>query len=127
MYADIETPYPQAQWLGDPHMGDVDQGVGVSTSQMANVNVAIGEARPIASGPPLMQSPGVWIFIALLLVGVKYLSESAGEKSEFATTRIGLENWFINGSMAATFFYVTKIGATLLPVPGAVKQFFGAI
>jgi len=119
------------EMLGLPRQGDFDQGVGTSTSQLMNPNVSLASTRAIASGPPWQQSLLTFGIILLVLAVIKVVTERGGEKSEFATSRIGIENWLVNGLMVALFFYATK--TTLGPqgviaaTPGAVKQFFGAI
>ena len=77
-----------------------------------------------------MQSPGVWAIAIGLLVLVKFVTEKAGDKSEFASIRIGLESWFVVGLMSATFIYVMKIASqSTIPIisSAAAEQFFGAV
>jgi hypothetical protein len=132
MYSSVGIVEPDE--LGEIHSGDVNQGDGVSTGQLGNVNVPLNGAhdqhqRKVASSNPLTQSPLVWAVVVGCLVLVKYLTEKAGDKSEFSTIRIGLENWFIGGLIAATFIFVLKVCAALNPSDApwamAVRQFAG--
>lgn len=139
--------------LGDIHSGDLNQGKGVSTSQLQRVTVSPfqgdrdvrADAEDAAGRSTLGNiaahamsktrsgagsSLGVWAVLFVLLVLVKIVTEKAGEASEFATVRIGLENWFVVGALALTFGYVFKVGAALLPSTGraamAIREFAGA-
>jgi len=123
------------EWLGEPNSGDFDMGGGVSTSQLANPNVSIPKNQSKAApGAPWQQSPGFWVFLGLLIIGVKYVTEKGGEKSEFSTTRVGLENFLIVGTLASLFIYGNRISSYLLKswmpnnqVVVAYNQFFGSI
>lgn len=119
----------EEEWLGQPQQGDFDQGAGVSTSQLANPNVQIAEHRTgLASGPVFVQSPMIWVIIAVVLVVIKVLTEKAGEAGEFRTVRIGLENFLIVGLLASLFIYAAKFASAAASwVPGPVKQFFGVV
>lgn len=117
----------EEEWLGEPQQGDFSQGAGVSTSQLQNPNVQIIEHHAPA-GPVWVQSPMIFLVIAIILVVVKVLTEKAGEAGEFRTVRIGLENFFIVGLLAALFIYAAKfVSATASWVPTPVKQFFGVV
>jgi hypothetical protein len=120
--------YQQEELLGLPNIGDANQGQGVSTSQLQNPNVGLTGKGPLASGPPLTQSPAIWIGAILLLVALKLVVEKGGDKSEFSSIRIGFEAWVVVGLLAATFFYAIRTGVNAWPgAPGALKQFVGAI
>ncbi len=120
------TQLRDEQWLGDPNDGDINQGVGFSTSQLQNPNVSIpSNAVSKAAGAPGL---GVytWLFAFGLLVLVKFVSERAGKDEEFRTVRIGLENIFIVGTMSALWFFALKIAAYKTKWPPLV-QFAGFI
>lgn len=129
------VPLAYEEWLGEPNSGDFDQGAGTSTSQLQNPNVTIPKNQAKAvPGAPWQQSPGFWIMLFLLLAGTKIIIEKAGEKSEFASVRIGLENWWIVGVLAATFIFANRISSYLLKsyfptnqLVIAYNQFFGSI
>lgn len=125
---------PEPEWLGEPEAGSFNMGGGISTPALANPNVSLEESsknKGKISGGLLMQSPGVWIVVVVLLIAVKLIAEKAGEKSEFASVRVGLENWFVVGLLAVTFLYVFKTSVALLPgnsnMVKAIKQFGGVI
>lgn len=101
------------EWLGEPHSGDFSLGEGTSTSQLQNPNISLAANRAGSgiSGPALLQSPLMVAIIIALLVGVKLTTEKAGERSEFSTVRIGLENLFIVGTMAALWIFGNRIAA----------------
>lgn len=106
------VPLREEQWLGDPSSGDIDQGQGVSTSQLQNPNISLAPARAKQAG-----SPGLgfytWGFALVLLIVVKVVAERAGNAEEFRTVRVGLENFFIVGTMAALWFFGLKVIAYL--------------
>lgn len=144
-------PITQADTLGDIHSGDLQQGRGISTSQAGRVGLATGGGNRDAAadmaqgasqgvGANLWQtltgqkrsggtSLTVWLVFLGLLILIKCVAERAGEKSEFASVRIGLENWFVVGGLAATFLYAAKMGSALLPwrngIVSAIQEFFG--
>lgn len=125
--------------LGDIHPGDLNMGAGVSTSQLANPNVPITEpeleatkdARVGRQHSLIMESPGIWAVAIVLLILTKIVAEGAGNKAEFATVRIGLENLFVVGTMAAIWFFILKGSAALISgnnwFTAAFKQFAGLI
>jgi hypothetical protein len=127
MYNDVQyTSLAQEEWLGEPHPGDQDQGVGVSTSQLQNPNVSLASTKNATGATGFFQSPAMWVFLAVLLVVVKFVAEKAGKREEFATVRIGLENWFLVGTMAALYFFAAKLVAYKTRIP-VLMQFFGFI
>ena len=132
MYENDGPQWAEEQYLGSPTSGDFSQGHGVSTSQLANPNVTLEENHPqLASGPAWTQSPGVWVVVVVILIATKLITEKGGEKSEFASVRIGFESWFVVGLLAASFIYAGKVGTATLRATGgpigAIKQFFGAL
>lgn len=140
------TVEPTPDLLGENHPGDYQQGVDVSTSQLGNVNVSLTEeghrsknrAKRVASQSTwenfvdnIRGSLGAWLCAIVALVVVKVLSEKAGDKSEFSTVRIGLENWFIVGLLAITFIFSAKVGIGLVPSDSsfweAIREFVGVV
>lgn len=120
----------EEEWLGLGRVGDFEQGAGESTASLQNPNVSIVASKEskLASGPPFLQSPMVWIVGVSILVIVKVLSEKAGDAGEFRTVKIGLENFFIVGLLASLFIYAAKFAsASASWMPGPIKQFFGVV
>jgi hypothetical protein len=115
----------EAEYLGEPTSGDFDMGAGVSTSQLQNPNVSLKSSKQ-NNAPAWQQSPGAWVMLLVLLVVCKLIAERAGKESEFATVRIGLENWLLVGLMAATFIYAGKMVFFMVKF-APLTQFFGAI
>jgi len=103
------VPLREEQYLGDPSSGDFGQGEGLSTSQLQNPNVSL----PNAATKKTVGAPGLglytWLFAVGLLIAVKLVSERAGKAEEFRTVRVGLENLFLVGTMAALWFFVLKL------------------
>ncbi len=127
MYSDQSyTPLAVAEYLGDPQTGDFDMGAGLSTSQLQNPNVALPAPASLPQATGWFQSPAVLGLVVILLILVKILSEKAGSADEFRTVRVGFENWFIVGALAATWIFVWKTIALTWRNP-AVLQFFGFI
>ncbi len=119
----------EEEWLGDHRVGDFEQGQGISSAGLANPNITLPALHPgLASGPAFTQSPGIWVLVVAFLVIVKIVSEKAGEAGEFATVKIGLENFLIIGLISSLFIYSAKFAsASASWVPGPVKQFFGVV
>lgn len=119
---------PEPDLLGNIHSGDLTQGSGVSTVQLQNPNVPLNPTKTI-NGSIFLQSPLVWAMAIALLIIVKLVAENAGQKSEFSSVRVGLENWFVVGVLAATFIYALKTSAALLPSSAnwamVIRQFAG--
>jgi uncharacterized membrane protein len=99
---------------------DARDRAGKSEHQNFMDNVTGKGGKHTGSGSSLM----VWVVIALVLIAVKMVSEKAGEAREFATVRIGLENWFIVTGLAATGLYVLHVGSALIPSKGKFAQAF---
>jgi len=120
------TRLAEAEYLGEPQSGDQEMGVGVSTSQLQNPNVSLPTktAVPLATG--MWQWPATFIIIAVLLILGKVITEKAGKDSEFATVRIGLENFWVVGSLSVLFIFAMKMSAYLLKWAPAI-QFFGFV
>jgi hypothetical protein len=106
------TPLREEQFLGDPSAGDFDMGAGVSSSQLQNPNVSLsGRQKPTTGAPGLGMY--TFAFAIVLLVVVKIVAERAGNAEEFRTVRVGLENFFVVGTMAALWFFAIKMVAYL--------------
>lgn len=143
-----EEPITGYDDLGDIHSGDLQQGDGVSTSQLSRVTVSPfggdrahkADQADIASKSGLENfvdnlkgnknsggSLGVLFAVIAGLWIIKVLIEKAGEEREFATTRIGLENFTFNGAMAMVFFYIVTVIVSLWPTHGkimtAIREF----
>ena len=103
------VPLRDEQTSGDPSSGDFEQGVGLSTSQLQNPNVSLASSSAKAA----VGKPGLglytWLFALGLLIAVKLVSERAGKAEEFRTVRVGLENLFLVGTMAALWFFCLKL------------------
>ena len=145
-------PELYADTLGNIEPGDLQQGVGISTSQLGRVGISRADtdrsqshAVTDAAGKTGLQNVGeaitgqkdhgtslmvVGVFI-LLLALVKYVTEKAGDKGEFASVRVGFENLFIIGTMASLWIYGEKIAVALLPWNNAfvraLKEFVGIV
>jgi hypothetical protein len=139
--------------LGDIHSGDLQQGRGVSTSQLGRVTVGLSGgdwegppgytaddydaiARARASNSTLQNvidtfrsSPAVWLTVIAILVIIKWLAEKDGKASEFSTVRIGAENIVLVTLMAMVGTFVIKTSVALVPSDGptamAVREFVG--
>lgn len=121
---------PDELTLNDPHSGDFQQGSGVSTAQISNVNVGPSEDHPAnLRGSIFTQSPAVLLTLIAILIIVKMVAENAGQKSEFSSVRVGLENWFVVTLLAVTGIYVFKTSVALIPSSArwamALRQFAG--
>lgn len=107
---------PNEITLNDPSSGDFSQGDGVATQQKANVNVEPHEDHPARmDGSFLTQSPLMWLTLVAILIAVKFMAERAGQKAEFSSVRVGLENWFVVTLLAITGIYVFKTSVALIP------------
>lgn len=117
--------HPDEEWLGDPQQGTFEQGNGVATQQLQNPNVTLAGAKAPAAGSfqKLLMVLGVAFAI---LVGLAFIHRQHAD--EYKRVRIGLENWFVVGLMAATWIFIFKTGVTATAnAPAPVKQFFGAL
>lgn len=131
MYTETDTSQghsslAEEQWLGDAHTGDFDMGAGVSTSQLQNPSVTLNQTKGGTGAAGFFQSPTIWVLIIVVLVITKLLAEKAGKGDEFKTVKIGLENWFIVGALAATWIFAWKMISYLTKFGPAI-QFFGFI
>lgn len=107
------VPLREEQFLGDPSQGDVEQGVGYSTSQLQNPNISLSSSAKVSTGPPGLGF-GTWAFIVALLILCKVVAERAGNPEEFRSVRVGLENFWVVGTMSALFIFALKMVAYLL-------------
>lgn len=112
-------------YRGEPTQGEFEQGSGVATQQLQNPNVTRAQSH-VPTGPWYSQSPGVWVALAAFLFAFALIHRS--HTDEYKRVRIGLENWWVVGLLAATFIYVFKTGtAAVAGVPAPIRQFFGAL
>lgn len=143
--AEPEEPITGYDDLGDIHPGDLQQGSGVSTSQLGRVTVSPFEGdrgrrsdvHDIASSGTFenivrtvtgKRNSGISLLalgiVLVLLFVIKYVSEKAGEEREFATMRIGLENITINTLSVLVGLYLLTIGLSLWPTHGPIVTAF---
>jgi hypothetical protein len=124
--------FAEAEYLGEPSSGSFQEGAGVSTSQLMNPNVTIEDnQRPkIGTGTAFMQSPGVWVFIVVMLFLFRAVFENLRSEKDPTVAMLTFEQWFLGGLSVATFLYAARTGSQMLQNggwTGAVKQFFGAV
>jgi hypothetical protein len=116
------------EWLGEPQSGDINQGAGVSTSQLQNPNVSLPTgANKLAtlSGP--VTSPWIWVIVIGILILTRVIHEKGGGTS--ATVSIGLDSLWRVGLLAMVWFYGAKVALPLvIKDPGnPLRQFVGAV
>lgn len=120
--------YTDEEYLGDPQQGTFEQGVGVPDVALQNPNVSLADGV-VSRGHPMLQSPGILIGLAIVAIVLGYIDR--GHTDEFKRVRIGFDNLFRVGVLAAIFIYITKTGSALITARSgfmyAVKQFFGAL
>jgi hypothetical protein len=143
----------EADTLGNIEPGDLQQGSGLSTSQLGRVTISrnddmrqAGRAAGEAMGKSGLQNAGealmgkkvhggsslmIFGIIVGLLLLIRFVAEKAGERSEFASVRIGLENLAVVGLLATIWIYGEKIAVALLPwdnsFTDALREFVGVV